>query len=131
MSLIDFLFVLGRIIYGGFFIYNGIAHFVNRKELVNYASFKKVIAPNLAVLVTGLLLILGGVGIVTGAYIVWAVIFLSLFLFFVSLKMHNFWKATSPEEKMREKVNFFKNMALWGAALMLLSIPTPWPYSLF
>jgi len=32
--------------------------------------------------------------------------------------------------KMIEMVNFMKNLALMGAALMMLAIPQPWPLSL-
>jgi len=31
---------------------------------------------------------------------------------------------------MMEQVQFMKNMAILGAILMLLAIPTPWPMSL-
>ena len=33
--------------------------------------------------------------------------------------------------KMSERVNFTKNMALLGAALILLAVPQPWTVSLF
>ena len=32
-------------------------------------------------------------------------------------------------QKMGDMVNFTKNMALIGCALMFLAIPQPWPYS--
>ncbi|MBI5221628.1 MAG: hypothetical protein HY979_02390 [Candidatus Magasanikbacteria bacterium] len=44
--------------------------------------------------------------------------------------MHNFWKDTDQNMKMSNYVNFTKNMALLGAALMLLVISTPWAMSL-
>ena len=34
--------------------------------------------------------------------------------------MHAFWKVQDPMAKMSERVNFTKNMALLGAALILL-----------
>lgn len=131
MTTIEALFFLGRIVYGGYFIYNGISHLTKRETLSSYASSKGVPAPNIAVFITGLLLLLGGVGIVTGAYVVWAVIFLAAFLVPVSLIMHNFWKIFDPQTKAMERINFNKNMTLLGAALMFLIIPMPWPYSLF
>ena len=33
--------------------------------------------------------------------------------------MHNFWSVQDPQQKMGDQINFFKNMALLGAALML------------
>ncbi|KKS82269.1 MAG: hypothetical protein UV58_C0011G0023 [Candidatus Wolfebacteria bacterium GW2011_GWC1_43_10] len=131
MSTFEILFLLGRIIYGGYFIYSGINHLTKREGMASYASSKGVPAPNIAVFITGLLILLGGVGIVTGAYVVWAVIFLAAFLVPVSLIMHNFWKMSDPQMKAMERINFNKNMALLGAALMFLIISVPWPYSLF
>ena len=49
----DDLFFVGRLIFGGFFIYNGINHFKQRKELADYAGAKKVPLPNAAVTATG------------------------------------------------------------------------------
>ncbi len=45
--------------------------------------------------------------------------------------MHAFWKIKDPMEKMRDSINFQKNVALMGAALMLLIIATTaWPLAL-
>jgi hypothetical protein len=43
--------------------------------------------------------------------------------------MHNFW-AVGPDEKAIQMINFTKNMALLGSALMFLKIGKPWPFSL-
>jgi hypothetical protein len=32
-------------------------------------------------------------------------------------------------QQINQRVNFQKNLALMGAALMLLAIPRPWPFS--
>ena len=44
--------------------------------------------------------------------------------------MHVYWKMQDPSMKMTQKINFEKNMALLGAALMILAISTPWIWSL-
>ncbi len=126
----EIAFLIGRILFGGFFVMNGLNHFYNRRMLGEYAGMKKVPIPGLAVAITGLLILFGGFGILSGAYIGWAVAALVIFLVLVSFKMHNFWSISDPQMKMAETVNFTKNMALLGAALMLLAIPEPWPYSL-
>jgi hypothetical protein len=43
---------------------------------------------------------------------------------------HNYWAATDPSVRQMDQVNFKKNIALLGAAWMLLLIPQPWPLSL-
>jgi hypothetical protein len=57
------------------------------------------------------------------------VIALVVFLIPVSFKMHDYWKIQDPMVRMSERISFQKNMALLGAALMMLAISTPWIWS--
>ncbi len=123
------LFLVGRILFGGYFVMMGVNHFRNNMMLSQYAQSKGVPSPSTAVYVTGLMLLLGGVGILLGQYVGLAALLLVVFLLLVSFKMHNFWTISDPMAKMPEMVNFYKNMALLGAVLMLLMIPQPWVYS--
>jgi len=109
----------------------GTNHFMKNAMLTQYTASKGVPSAKMAVYVTGLLLIFGGAGILLGAYTQLAVLSLALFLIPVSFKMHNFWAVKDPMAKMGDMVNFMKNMALLGAALMTLAIPSPWTYSVF
>jgi putative oxidoreductase len=126
-----YLFVLGRILLGGYFMMSGYNHFKNLKNSVGYAQSKGVPMPREAVLLTGLMMILGGLGILLGVYIGWSVLLLSVFLIVTTLKMHQYWKVADPMMKMGEQINFTKNFALLGAILMLLMIPLPWAVALF
>ncbi len=114
-------FFLGKILFGGFFVMYGINHFINLKSLSEYAGFKKIPKPKLATLVTGILLVSGGVGVLFEYHISTALILLIIFLIPTSLLMHNFWICTSPSERQSEKTQFMKNMALAGACLLLFS----------
>jgi uncharacterized membrane protein YphA (DoxX/SURF4 family) len=51
------------------------------------------------------------------------------FLIPVTLTMHRFWDVEDPQQRMNEMINFSKNMALVGAALMMVQIGEPWPVS--
>ncbi len=97
--------------------------------MTGYAKSKNVPLAKWAVLFSGLLLLLGGVSVLTGVYPQVGVLCIALFFLGVSFKMHNFW-AVPEEEKMAQKINFMKNMALLGSALMWLAVQTPWPFSL-
>ena len=110
----EILSFVGRIMFGGFFVVMGLMHFMKTKMLSEYAGSKGVSAPKAAVLLSGLLILLGGFGILLNIYIGWSVLFVVVFLLGVSFKMHDFWK--NPQEMS----NFTKNMALLGAALTLL-----------
>jgi len=126
----EYLFLLGRLIYGGYFLRSGYNHLAHLSMLSGYAESKGVKPAKPAVAFSGLLLMLGGLGIITGLYIQLAVLCLALFLIPVTFMMHNFWKVSDPNMKMSEQIHFMKNMALLGAALMLLAIPSPWMLSL-
>lgn len=130
MEYYDELLLIGRIIFGGYFVMMGMNHFLKSKGLIDYAKSKNVFMPEVAVFVAGLLLLIGGLGILFGIYIELAVLSLVLFFISVSFKMHDFWNDTDPNMKMNNQINFMKNMALMAAALMFLSIPQPWAYSL-
>lgn len=109
---------------------NGLNHFRKIGIMKGYASSKGVPMAGLAVAITGLMILSGGLGILLGVYIQLSVLLLAIFLVFVTFKMHNFWAATDPNIKMMEMVNFYKNMALLGAVLMILFIPSPWVYGI-
>lgn len=65
-----------------------------------------------------------------GIRLTWGVALISAFLIPVTLMMHNYCADTDPMAKMNNQVNFMKNMALLGAAWMLVTSPEPWPISL-
>ncbi|HEY8469365.1 MAG TPA: DoxX family protein [Longimicrobiales bacterium] len=125
----DVLHLIGRIIFGGYFLYNALNHLVlGPGPLIGYAQMKGVPAPKAAVYGSGVLLLLGGLSILLGFQPRWGVLLLILFLVPVSIMIHNFW-AEEGEARMGDMINFSKNMALVGALLALLAIPEPWPYS--
>jgi putative oxidoreductase len=119
------LTLIGRIIYGGFFVYNGLNHLINLKMLAGYAAMKGVPAPQVAVLVSGLMILVGGAMVVLGWKVRLGAWLIVLFLVPVTFKMHAFWAETG-DTRMREMISFAKNMALLGAALMIM-LPTSWP----
>lgn len=118
-----YLFLLGRILLGGYFIMSGWGHFQHHSMLTGYAQSKGVMMPGAMVWLSGAMMLLGGLGILLGVYIQLSVLLIAAFLIVVSFKMHQYWKVTDQMAKMGESVNFKKNMALLGAVLMLLAIP--------
>jgi putative oxidoreductase len=125
----DSLLLIGRIILGGFFIYSAVNHFIGFGMMTQYAKMKGVPFPAVAQVLTGFMLLIGGVSILCGVYPTVGVLLLVAFLVPVSVMMHNFWEIKDPQMRMADKSSFMKNMALLGAILMLLAIPTPWPFS--
>lgn len=122
--------LLGRVLIGGFFVYNGINHLaLSSGQLTEYARSRGTPAPRAAVLLSGALLLAGGLSVLLGWEPRWGVLLLTLFLVPVSFQMHRFWREEG-EEAQNDMVHFMKNMALLGALWMMLIIPQPWPWSL-
>lgn len=117
------MFTIGRIIFGAYFVYNGFNHFKEEKMLTGYAKSKGVPSPRLAVLLSGVLLILGGLGFLAGMHMQAAASLLIIFLAPTTYMMHAFWKVTDASHKMNEMIGFMKNFALIGALLMLAALP--------
>ena len=116
------IFIIGRILFGGYFIYSGINHLTETAMLSGYAKSKNVPWPTVAVVCSGLLILLGGLGVLLWLYVRLALALIIIFLLLVSFKMHNFWAESETQGKMGDMINFTKNMALIGAALMMISL---------
>src|SRR5215212_4595653 len=56
----------GRIMFGGYFVYSGVRHFREREMFIGYAKSKGVTSPQLALLGSGAMLIVGGLSLLTG-----------------------------------------------------------------
>ena len=126
----DLLLLVGRIVFGGFFIMSGINHFTNAGMMSGYAKSKNVPASYLAVVGTGVMLVLGGASVLLGLFPVVGLLLLILFLVPASVLMHNFWTVQDPQMRAAEQINFLKNIALTGAALALMYGAANWPLSL-
>ena len=122
----EIAFLVGRILFGGYFFMNGMNHFLKRGPMTGYAISKGVPLPGYLVPFSGVLIILGGLGVVLGIQVPAALALIILFLVPVTLKMHAFWAISDPQAKMGEMVNFMKNTALIGATLMMYSLCAAW-----
>ncbi len=122
-------FLIGRLMFGGFFLYNGINHFKKSREMSQYAGVKKVPKPDLAVKATGAVLIAGGTSILLGIKPKLGAMAILGFLAGVSPVMHDFWKQQEPQQRMNDLINFTKNLALAGGAMALMGVEEPWPAS--
>lgn len=118
-SLLGPLFLIGRILLGGYFVYNAIMHFKNLEGMTAYAKMKGVPFARLAVIVTGIMLLLGGLSIISGMFTIIGIGALILFLIPTTFMMHAFWKENDSQARMNEQINFTKNLALLGALMVI------------
>lgn len=116
------LFIVGRILFGGFFIWQAYNHFRHQSMLAVYARAKGVPLPTTAVLAGGVFLLIGGLSILLGYAMVIGMGLLVLFLVPTTIMMHAFWKETDPQIRAQEEVQFSKNIALIGALCIMIAM---------
>lgn len=116
----DAILVIGRILFSLLFLTSGMAHLMKFEAMAGYAKYKKVPATKLSVAVSGLMIITGGLFIIFGVYADLGALLIVIFLIPTAFIMHNFWKETDPTAKQTEMTAFLKDLALAGAALILL-----------
>ena len=126
----EITFLVGLIILGLYWLSNAYGHTKNHAGMANYAASKSILMPKVAVVGTGVLLLIGGLSMVTGYYPAVGIVVLVIFLLGVTFTMHTFWKETEPMMKMNQQIQFNKNLALLGALLMMVAISQPWMWSL-
>lgn len=126
----ELLLLIGRVLFGVFFIMSGINHFTNAGMMSGYAKSKNVPGAYLAVVGTGVILVLGGLSVLLGLFPVIGLLLIVVFLLPTSVLIHNFWTVEDPQARAAEQVNFLKNLALAGAALALVYGAADWPLTL-
>ena len=75
------LLLVGCLLFEGFLAFAGLNHFMNADEMSDYAATKGVPATGFGVIVSRSMLVLGGLGILVGAYPVLAAGAVATFLF--------------------------------------------------
>ncbi|MBP6904917.1 MAG: DoxX family protein [Candidatus Pacebacteria bacterium] len=116
------VFIIGRILLGGYLLYSGYNHFKNLNGMTGYAKMKGVPLAKAAVIISGIMLALAGIAIVTNKFAILGMCLAVLMLIPTTFMMHKFWKETDMQTRMNENINFTKNLALIGALLLLISI---------
>jgi uncharacterized membrane protein YphA (DoxX/SURF4 family) len=114
------IYVLGRFLVGGFFLYNGINHFQHRQQLTQYAGAKGIEQPQTAVLGSGALMVASGLSMMLGMKPALGALGALTFLAAVSPQMHDFWNVQDAGQRQSETINFSKNMALAAATLAFI-----------
>ena len=123
-------FLLARVGFGGVLAFMGLNHFLNAEEMAGYAEFKGVPAPEASVLLSGGLLVFGGLSVVTGVLPAVGAGALAVFLLVSAVTMHDFWDAEG-EEAQTEMTQFLKNIGLTAGALAFLALSrVAWPFAL-
>lgn len=114
----DWLYLIGRVLFALIFLMSGFAH-LTQEGMVQYARSKGVPAPKAMVLITGLMILAGGLSVLLGLWMEIGTWLLVFFLVPVAIKMHDFWAVTDPMQKQVQQAQFMKNMSMAGGALII------------
>jgi putative oxidoreductase len=109
--------VLGRFLFGLIFLMAGANHFSN--QTIGYAASQGVPLAAIAVPLSGVLAIGGGLSILLGYRAKLGAWLIVLFLVPVSLMMHKFWLVQDPMMAQIQMILFMKNVSMLGAALLI------------
>jgi putative oxidoreductase len=122
---------LARLLFCLLFLKSGYAHLVNVKPMAGYAkAVGNVPMPEVMVLVSGVMLLAGGLSLLVGYHPRIGGMLLVLFLVPAAFLMHPYWKQTDPMARAGDAAQFWKNISLAGAALFIAADPHwPWPFS--
>ena len=109
--------VIGRILFAALFLLAAPRHFT--REAAAHAAELGVPFARLAVALSGVLAIAGGLGVLLGYQTRLAAWALVAFLVPVTLMMHAFWTVRDPATVHVQQAMFMKNVALLGGALLI------------
>jgi uncharacterized membrane protein YphA (DoxX/SURF4 family) len=121
MDAMDVLVLIGRLLFVPLFLGSAFGHLTQTDGMAAFAKARGVPAARIAVLGTGVMLVVGGVLVLLGVWADLGALLLFLFLVSTAVLMHAFWKETDPEARQNEMVQFMKDLALAGASLMLFA----------
>jgi putative oxidoreductase len=132
VEVVDVVFIIGRLIFGGYWVLNGLNHFINMKMMADSTRQRGVPFPaELSVAVTGLMMLLGGLTIILGVYTYIGMALIILFPLSAMIFIHKFWEMSDPMARMMEMILFMRNAAYIGVLLMLYTLGDTWPFNIF
>ena len=112
-----YIVLVGRILFSTIFIMTIMGHF--SKQDINYAASAGVPLASIAVPLSGIIALLGGLSIAFGYKAKWGAWLIVLFLVPITLMMHNFWAAPDQMAAQMQMAMFIKNLSILGGALMI------------
>jgi len=109
--------ILGRFLFALIFLMAGANHF--NKQAIGYAASQGVPLASIAVPLSGVLAIVGGLSILLGYRAKLGAWLIVLFLIPVTLTMHKFWTVQDPMMSQIQMILFMKNVSMLGGALLI------------
>ncbi len=124
--------VLARLLFSVLFLRSAYNHLTQVGALAGYArSVGHVPFPEAGVVVSGVMLLLGGLSILLGFHPRIGAALLFVFLVPTAFLMHGYWHVQDPAARAGDAAHFWKDISLAGAALFIVADPHwPWPWAI-
>jgi putative oxidoreductase len=119
---VDVIALIGRILFVLLFFGSAVGHLTQTEAMAGYAAAKGVPSAKAATLGSGVLMVVAGLMLLLGVWADLAALLLVIYLLPTALLMHAFWKETDPQAKQMEMIQFNKDVALAGGALMFFGL---------
>ena len=119
--------VLGRFFFALIFLMAGANHF--SRQTIAFSASQGVPLASIAVPLSGVLSIAGGLSILLGYRAKLGAWLIVLFLVPVTVMMHKFWLVQDPMMAQLQMILFMKNVAMLGGALLISQLGAG-PFSL-
>jgi putative oxidoreductase len=120
--MLDVVDLVGRLLFAAVFFINGWAQVARRDVLVGVGQAIGAPRPDLTVPISGVLMLVGATLIALGVWADLGALLLFLFLPYAAFLAHAYWKESDPGMRAAQSAQFWKNIALAGAALVLLAM---------
>lgn len=111
----------GRILFSVMFLVSGVGHLTRGQMMVGYARSKAFPLAAVSGWPTGLYLLVGALSVALGIWPDVGALLLALFVTVSAFYFHNFWAVEDPETRQTEQLNFFRNITLLGASIVLFA----------
>ena len=113
----DVVLLIGRVLFVALFLGSAVGHLTQTDAMAGYAASRGVKMARPATVVSGVMMVLGGLSVLLGVWGDLGALLLFLFLVPTAFLIHGFWRETDPTARQTEMVQFNKDVALAGAAL--------------
>jgi putative oxidoreductase len=125
------VFLFARVFLGALLMYQGVKLLDAYARQVSIANLRGagVKGSYLAFISAGLMMLIGGVCLVTGVAAGVGVTTAITFLILSAVAMHRFWRVHDLRERRTSAVHFARNIVFADGAALLLLVERPWPYS--
>ena len=110
--------LIGRILFASLFLGSALGHFSQTSDFAGYAEVRGVRKARLWVQISGVVILLGGLGLVFGVWADLSALALATFALAVAIFVHHPWTDEGDTQQV-EFTQFMKNVALAGAGIVL------------